>query len=101
MDPTEDCIIKLNTPIRSQEKDSLVIFQLSQKNGHQAIVSIVVRCTLLHERICLIQEEHGFEVFSNLEYSFKFLLKRIGISVVDNELACGYLRKLARPQSAP
>jgi hypothetical protein len=64
-------------------------------------VSIVVRRALLHERICLIQKEHSFEVFSDLEYNFKLLLKRIGISVVDNELACGYLRKLARPQSAP
>jgi hypothetical protein len=67
----------------------LIIFQLSEKNGHQAIVSIVVRCTLLHECVCLIQEEHGFKVSSNLESSFKLLLKCIGISVVDNEIACG------------
>ena len=92
IDPTKDCIIKLNTPIRSQEKDSWVIFQFSEKNGHQAIVSIVVRCTLFHERVCLIQEQHGVEVFSDLENGFKLLLKRIRISVIDNELACGYLR---------
>jgi hypothetical protein len=79
----------------------LIVFQFSEENGHQAIVSIVVRCTLLHERIRLIQEKHGFKVLSDLEYSFKLLLKRIGISVVDNELACGYLGKSAGPQSAP
>jgi hypothetical protein len=55
----------------------LIIFQLSQENGHQAIVSIVVRCTLLHERVGLIQEEQGFEVFSDLAYGFKLLLKGI------------------------
>jgi hypothetical protein len=64
-------------------------------------MSIMVRCTLLHKRICLIQEEHGLKVFSDLEYRFKLLLKRIGISMVDNELACGYLGKLVRPQLAP
>lgn len=51
-------------------------------------MSIMIRCTLLHKRIYLIQEEHGFEVFSNLEYRLKLLLQRIGISVVDNKLAC-------------
>jgi hypothetical protein len=79
----------------------LIVFQFSEENGHQAIVGIVVRCTLLHERICLIQEKHGFKVLGDPEYSFELLLKRIGISVVDNELACGYLGKSARPQSAP
>lgn len=93
MDPANDCIVKLDTPIRSQEKNSLVIFELSEEDGHQAIVSIVVRCTLLHERICLVQEKHCFEVVGDLEYSFKLLLECIRISVVDNKFACGYLKK--------
>jgi hypothetical protein len=73
----------------------LIIFQLSEENGHKAIMGIVVRCTLLHERVCLIQEKHGIEVFGDLEYCFKLLLKRIGISVVDNKFACRYLPKSA------
>ena len=93
MDPAQDCVIKLDTPVRSQEKNSLVVFQLSEENGHKAIVGIVVRCTLFHERVCLIQEKNGIKVFGDLEYRFKLLLKRIGISVVDNKFACGYLRK--------
>jgi len=64
-------------------------------------MSIMVRCTLLHKRICFIQEEHGSKVFSDLEYRFKLLLKRIGVSVVNNELACRYLGKSASGQSAP
>lgn len=64
-------------------------------------MSIVVRCTLLHKRICFIQEEHSSEVFSDLEYRFKLLLKRIGVSVVNNELASRYLGKSASGQSAP
>lgn len=64
-------------------------------------MSIMIRCTLLHKRIYLIQEEHGFEVFSNLEYRLKLLLQRIGISVVDNKLACRNLGTSARQRSAP
>jgi len=99
MDPTKDCVVRLNTPIRGQEKNSLIIFQLSEENGHKAIVGIVVRCTLLHERVCLIQEKHGIKVFGDLEYCFKLLLKRIGISVVDNKFACRYLEKSVTPKS--
>ncbi|GKZ69476.1 hypothetical protein AnigIFM50267_004685 [Aspergillus niger] len=40
MDPTKDRIIKLGSPIRSQEKVTLVIFP--EENGHQTIVSIVL-----------------------------------------------------------
>lgn len=62
-------------------------------------MGIVVRCTLLHERVCLIQEKHGIKVFGDLEYCFKLLLKRIGISVVDNKFACRYLEKSVTPKS--
>lgn len=101
MDPAEDCIIKLNTPIRCQEHNALIILQLSEENSHQRIVSTMIRCTLLHKCICLVQEEHGFEVMSDLEYSLKLLFKRIRISVVDDELACRYLRKLVKSPLAP
>lgn len=96
MDPTDDCVIKLDTPIRSQEKYSFIIFKFPEEYGDQTIVSIMVRCTLLHKRICFIQQEHGIKVRSDLEYGFKLLLKRTGISMVDNELSCRYLGKSAR-----
>ncbi len=101
MDPTKDCVVRLNTPIRGQEKNSLIIFQLSEKNGHQAIVSTVVSRTLLHECVRFIQEKHGFKVFGDLKYCLKLSLKRIRISVVDDKFTCGYLGELGRLQSAP
>jgi hypothetical protein len=58
-------------------------------------VGIVVRFTPLHKRVCLIQKKHSIKVFGDLEYYFQLLLKRIGISVVDNKFACGYLEKVS------
>jgi hypothetical protein len=54
MDPAQDCIIKLNTPIRSQEENSLIIFQLSQEYGYQSIVVVMERCAACHERVRFI-----------------------------------------------
>lgn len=74
MDAAYDCLIKLYHPIRSEKQDTRVVFKLSEENGHETIVSIVVRCALLHERICLIQEKHSLEVFGNLENGLKMFL---------------------------
>ncbi|GKZ75320.1 hypothetical protein AnigIFM50267_005306, partial [Aspergillus niger] len=56
---------------------------LPEEDGHKGILSIVVRCTLLHERSNLIQTKHAIKIFVDLEYCFKLLLKRIRIAVVD------------------
>jgi uncharacterized membrane protein len=53
--------------------------QLPEEDGHKGILSIVVRCTLLHEHSNLIQAKHGIKMFVDL----KLLLKRIRIAVVD------------------
>ena len=72
-----DGFIELDHPIRCEEKDALVVFQLSEKNGHEAIVVVVVGRTLFHKCVCLIQKKHGIEVLGNGENGFKLLLKGI------------------------
>jgi hypothetical protein len=98
MNAAYHCLIKLDLPICCEEHKALVAFYFPEENGHEAIVGIVVGGTLLHECICLIQQKHGFEVFGNLENGFKLLLKRIGVTVVDNKLTSRYLNKSASPQ---
>ncbi len=100
MDAAYYYLIKLDLPICCEEHEALVVFYSPEENGHDAIVGIVVGGTLLHECIRLVQEEHGFEVFGNLENGFKLLLKRIGVTVVDNKLTSRYLNKSASPQQA-
>lgn len=77
--------------------EAWIIFQLSKKNGHEAIVGIMVRSTLLHERICLIKEQHSLEMLGNLKYAFKLLFQYIGIAVVNNKLTGRYLSKSVSP----
>jgi hypothetical protein len=49
MDPAQDCIVKLDTPVRSQGQYSLKIFQLSQEYNYQSIVDIkTYRCAHSH-----------------------------------------------------
>lgn len=86
MDAAYDCLIKLDHPVRCEEQDALVIFQFPKENGHEAVVRIVIRRTLLHKCICLIQEKHSIEMLGNLKNGFELLLKRIRITVVDNKL---------------
>jgi hypothetical protein len=62
MNPAENCVVKPDTPIWSQEKDSLIIFQLSEGNGHKEIVGIVVRCPL---KILIISFKKACEYTSN------------------------------------
>ena len=77
MDPAYDGFVKLDHPIRCEEKNSLVVLQLSEKNSHEAIVVVVVGRTLFHKGVCLIQKQHCIEVLGNGENSFKLLLKSI------------------------
>ena len=72
-----DGFIELDHPIRCEEKDALVVFQLSEKNGHEAIVVVVVGRTRFHKRVCLIQKKHCIEVLGNGEDGFKLLLKGV------------------------
>jgi hypothetical protein len=67
----QDRIIKLNSSVRCKEENSLIVFQIAKKNRYMPIMLIMIRGTLFHECICLIQEEDRIEMLGDLEYAIK------------------------------
>jgi hypothetical protein len=69
MDPAQNYYIKMRYPVYSKEKNSLVVFQFTEKYRDKTVISKIIGRMLLKEDICFIKEKNCIPVASSPEDS--------------------------------
>ena len=71
MNPTQNSLVELRHAVCGQKQNSFKVFEITEENSDKAIVSIMVRGALFHERVCFIQEEDCIAMLCDLKYTFE------------------------------